>query len=477
MAGMSGEARRGGPDALGLRAADAGGVGAGRATQGGGPEGGAAIDPASAGRAAPDRAPDGRVPEGAARPATGGMPAAPAPAAPWLDVVGIGEDGVAGLAPAARAALEAAEVVVGGDRHHRLSDAVAAERIAWPHPFDALVDRLRALRGRRLVVLATGDPLWFSVGARLARALGEGAIAFHPQVSAFQLAACRLGWSLADVETLTAHGRPVEGLIPFVAPGRRILVLAGGAETPAALARLLVERGYGPSRIVALAAMGGPREGRWEATAEAWGPEVPPFHTLAVECVAGEGAVVHGATGLPDDAFAHDGTMTKSEIRAVTLARLNPQRGAMLWDIGTGCGSVSVEWMRAARDARAVGVEPRADRRALAARNAAALGAPRLELVAGRAPEALAGLPSPDAVFLGGGISEGTAEACLAALRPFGRLVANAVTLESEAVLGALHARHGGDLVRLQVSRAEGLGARRGWRAHMPVTQWSLVRR
>ena len=402
---------------------------------------------------------------------------AQAPDAPWLHVVGIGEDGMAGLAPAARAALEAAEVIVGGDRHHRLSDAVSAERVAWPHPFDALVDRLLAMRGRRVVVLATGDPLWFSVGARIGRALGPGAVAFHPQIGAFQLAACRMGWSLADVETLTAHGRPSEGIVPFVAPGRRLLILAAGARTPREVARLLVERGYGASAMVALSAMGGPREARQESTAEGWTHEVPDFHTLAVECVAGPGAVVHGATGLPDDAFVHDGTMTKAEVRAVTLARLMPMRGALLWDVGLGCGSVAVEWMRAARDARAVGIEPRADRRAMAAANARALGAPRLEIREGRAPEALTGLEAPDAVFVGGGLSEAVALACWEALRPFGRLVANAVTLESEARLIALHERLGGELVRVAVSRAEPVGGKRGWRPAMPVTQWSALKR
>ena len=397
--------------------------------------------------------------------------------APWLEVVGIGEDGMAGLAPAARAVLEAAEVIVGGDRHHRLSDAVTAERVAWPHPFDALVDELRAMRGRRVVVLATGDPLWFSIGARLSRALGPGAIAFHPQIGAFQLAACRMGWSLADVETLTAHGRPAAGIVPFVAPGRRLLILAAGAETPREVARLLTERGYGGSLLTALSAMGGPREARAHGAAEGWGHDVPDFHTLAVECVAGPGAVIHGATGLPDDAFVHDGTMTKAEIRAVTLSRLTPMRGALLWDVGMGCGSVAVEWMRAARDARAVGIEPRADRRAMAAANAQALGAPRLEIWEGRAPEALAGLEPPDAVFVGGGLSEEVALACWDALRPLGRLVANAVTLESEARLIALHQKLGGDLVRLSVSRAEPVGALRGWRPSMPVVQWSAVKR
>ena len=421
----------------------------------------------------------GREPRRAPCPLRGAVPVSRPEglSVPWLQVMGIGEDGMAGLAPAARAALEAAEVIVGGDRHHRLSDAVTAERVAWPHPFDALTDRLRAMRGRRVVVLATGDPLWFSVGARLARALGPGAIAFHPQIGAFQLAACRMGWSLADVETLTAHGRPAAGIVPFVAPGRRLLILAAGAGTPGEVARLLAERGYGGSRMTALSAMGGPDEARAEGTAGGWGPGVPDFHTLAVECVAGPGAVVHGATGLPDEAFVHDGTMTKSEVRAVTLSRLMPMRGALLWDVGMGCGSVAVEWMRAARDARAVGVEPRADRRAMAAANAQALGAPRLEIREGRAPEALGDLEPPDAVFLGGGLSEAVARACWEALRPFGRLVANAVTLESEAALMALHDRLGGDLVRLSVCRAEPVGGKRGWRPAMPVTQWSAVKR
>ena len=228
--------------------------------------------------------------------------------------------------------------------------------------------------------------------------------------------------------------------------------------------------------MAALSAMGGPGEARTDGTAEGWGHDVPDFHTLAVECVAGPGAAVHGAVGLPDDAFVHDGTMTKAEVRAVTLSRLMPMRGALLWDVGMGCGSVAVEWMRAARDARAVGVEPRADRRAMAAANAGALGAPRLEIREGRAPEALRGLEAPDAVFVGGGLSEEVALLCWDALRPFGRMVANAVTLESEARLIALHERLGGELTRIAISRAEPVGGKRGWRPSMPVTQWSAVK-
>ncbi|WP_299647819.1 precorrin-6y C5,15-methyltransferase (decarboxylating) subunit CbiE [uncultured Jannaschia sp.] len=402
------------------------------------------------------------------------MSAAPA----WLHIVGIGEDGLAGLTPAARAVVEAAEIIVGGDRHHTLSDAVTAERIAWPSPFDALIDRLRAYRGRRVVVLATGDPLWFSVGARIGRAIPPAEIAYHPQLSAFQLAAARMGWSMADLETLTVHGRPVHQMIAFIQPDARLLILTTGAETPAQIARFLSERGFGQSRMTVLANMGGPDEARFDGTARDWDHDVPAFNTLAVDCVAApDAALLPRVPGLADDLFVSDGTMTKREVRTATLAKLMPMRGALLWDIGTGSGSVAIEWMRAARSARAIGIESRADRRAMAAENALALGAPRLDLREGEVPEALEGLPAPDAVFIGGGLSEAVFDAARAALRPLGRLVANAVTLESEALLIDLHARHGGDLVKLSVARAEPVGPYRGWRPSMPVTQYALVKR
>ena len=399
-------------------------------------------------------------------------------AEPWLHIVGIGEDGMAGLLPATRAILEAAEVIVGGERHHLLSEAVTAERIAWPSPFDALTGLLAGLRGRRVVVLATGDPLWFSVGARIGRSLPPSEIVYHPQLSAFQLAAARMGWSMADLETLTVHGRPVEQMIAFIQPDARLLILTTGAETPAQIAQFLTERGFGQSRMTVLANMGGAEEARFDGLAESWARVVPPFNTLAVDCVAApDAALMPRVPGLADDLFQHDGTMTKREVRAATLAKLMPMRGALLWDIGTGCGSVAVEWMRGARYARAIGIEPRADRRAMAAANALALGVPRLELIEGRVPEALDGLEAPDAVFIGGGLTEAVFDAAWSALRPLGRLVCNAVTLESEAVLVALYKRHGGELVKLQISRAEPVGGLTGWRPLMPVTQWSLVKR
>ena len=397
---------------------------------------------------------------------------------PWLHIVGIGEDGLDGLSPATRAVVEAAEVILGGDRHDLLSGDLRAERLPWPDTFEAMIDEIGAQRGRRAVVLVTGDPLWFSVGARIGRAIDPAQIVYHPQLSAFQLAAARMGWSLADVETLTVHGRPVEQMIAFIQPDQRLLVLTTGEETPARIARFLTERGFGRSPMSVFAAMGGDREQRFDGMAQDWDHEVPAFNTLAVHCLADpDAALLPRVPGLADDLFQSDGTMTRSEVRAVTVARLMPMRGALLWDIGSGCGSVAIEWMRAARYARAVGVEPRADRRAMAAANALALGAPRLELIEGEAPAALEGLAPPDAVFIGGGLSRPVFDAAWAALRPLGRLVANAVTLESEAELIALHREFGGELVKLGVERARPVGRLTGWQPGMTVTQWSLVKR
>ena len=399
---------------------------------------------------------------------------------PWLTIVGIGEDGMAGLSAAARKAIEAAEVIVGGSRHHTLTPDLKAERIAWPSPFDALIDLLKSHKGRQIVVLATGDPLWYSVGARILRTLPPGEIVFHPQLSTFQWAACRMGWSMADIETLTAHGRAAEQVIPYFWPDARLLILTAGSDTPGEIARLLVARGYDASTMTALANLGGPQEHRIEATAAAWAQSdpfenMPSFHTLAVECSGTSENLLPRLPGLPDEAFAHDGVMTKREVRAITLARLMPARGEMLWDIGTGCGSIAVEWMRAGRDAQAIGIDPNPERLAFARQNATTLGTPKLELIVGTAPADLDNLPSPNAVFIGGGLTRETVALARNALPRGGRLVANAVTLESEALLIALHAEIGGDLTRLSVERAAPVGTLTGWRPAMPVVQWSLI--
>lgn len=394
----------------------------------------------------------------------------------WLHVVGMGEEGLEGLSSAARAVVEAAEVIVGGSRHPGLP--VAAERLDWPEAFEDLIALLRRHEGRRVVVLVVGDPLWYSVGARIGRAIPPDEIVYHPQVSAFQLAAARMRWSLADLETLTVHGRPVEQMIAFIQPDQRLLILATGSDTPRRIARFLTERGFGKSRMTALSAMGGPEETRTEGLAESWTAEVPAFTTLAVECVAAPDAALQPRVpGLADDLFRHDGTVTRREVRAATLAKLMPMRGALLWDVGAGCGSVAIEWMRAARYARAIAIEPRADRRTMAAANALALGTPKLELVDGSAPDAFRGLPAPDAIFIGGGLTEAVFEAAWQALRPLGRLVVNAVTPGEERLVLGIQARTGGELARIQISRREGATGAESWQPLAPVTQLGMVKR
>ncbi|MDQ0472456.1 precorrin-6y C5,15-methyltransferase (decarboxylating) subunit CbiE [Labrys wisconsinensis] len=397
----------------------------------------------------------------------------------WLSIVGIGEDGFAGLSPAARAVVEAAELLVGGARHLAMVAGGAAERLTWPSPLTDAVPLLQARRGRRVVVLASGDPFLWGVGATLARHVPADEIACLPAPSAFALAAGRLGWAEQDCALVSLHGRPFEAIVPHVQPGARILALTWDGSTAAKVAEHLVAMGFGPSRLTVLEALGGPREAIRGARADAFDlGGIDPLNLLAIEAVAGPDArPVPLASGLPDAMFEHDGQLTKREIRAVTLSSLAPLKGELLWDVGLGAGSIAIEWLLRDAANRAVGIEERPDRAARAARNAAALGVPRLALVQGRAPAAFAGLEPPDAVFLGGGAGDaGVFEAAWAALKPGGRLVANAVSLETEALLAQWYARHGGELIRLSVERIAAIGGMHGWKPAMPVTQWSAVK-
>jgi precorrin-6Y C5,15-methyltransferase (decarboxylating) len=398
---------------------------------------------------------------------------------PWLSIVGLGEDGLEGLTPAARTLVESAEVLVGGARHLAMVPEDARERLVWTQPLEHRVEEVAGRRGQRICVLATGDPMSYGIGATLARRVPPREMIVVPAPSAFSLAAAQLGWSLAEVETLTLHGRPLELLHPYVQPDAKLLVLSEDGATPGRVAQLLCERGCGKSRLVVLEHMGGARERVSEGTAADWAArEIADLNTIAVDCVAGPGAALLPRTpGLPDAAFQHDGQLTKREVRAATLAVLAPVPGQRLWDVGAGCGSIAIEWMRAAPRAEAVAVERRQDRLALIAANAAALGAPTLEIVAGEAPGVLGGLARPDAVFLGGGAArDGLFEACWQALGAGGRLVANAVTLEGEQALVSWRERVGGSLTRIAVSRAEPIGGRTGWRPLMAVTQFAVTR-
>ncbi|KAA0680505.1 precorrin-6y C5,15-methyltransferase (decarboxylating) subunit CbiE [Azospirillum brasilense] len=394
----------------------------------------------------------------------------------WLSVVGIGEDGWDGLSPAARALVEGAELLAGGTRHLALvPEQAGQERLPWPSPLSDAYPALLERRGRRVCVLASGDPSWYGIGATLSKLVPVEELSIVPAPSSFSLAAARLGWPLQDCGTLTVHGRPLELVVPHLQPGARLLVLCWDGTTPAKLAALLTARGFGPSRLTALESMSGPRERSIVATAEEWSAErVADLNTLAVECIAAPGARALPRTpGLPDDWFEHDGQITKREIRAVTLSWLAPRRGELLWDVGAGSGSIGVEWMLSDPTNRAIAVEHKADRAARIPANAAAFGVPGLELVRGKAPDALGGLPAPDAVFIGGGLTnDGVLDACWSALKPGGRIVANAVTLESEAMLIATHKRLGGQLSQIAVSRAAPIGGFTGWRPLMPVTLW-----
>ena len=407
------------------------------------------------------------------------MPAEGQPPA-WLTVVGIGEDGLAGLGDEAKRRIAGAEVIFGGKRHLALVASFAkGEARPWPIPFDAEMHEVLALAGSKVCVLASGDPFFHGVGATLARKVKAPEMHVIPAPSAVSLAAARLGWALQDIETVSLHGRPLDLIRPLLQPNARILALTSDAEAPAAIARLLVELDFGASRLTVLEALGGPKETLRSACADAFGLEnINPLNVLAIEVEPGADARVLPLTvGLADHLFDHDGQITKREIRAITLSALAPRRGELLWDIGAGSGSVSIEWMRAHSSLRAIAIETNPIRAARIGRNAAACGVPGLVVVEGSAPKALAGLDTPDAIFIGGGGSDaGVLNAAIKALRPGGRLVANAVTLEMEGLLLARHISLGGDLTRINISRASPVGSMQAWRPAMPVTQWSWVK-
>ncbi|MFE9368592.1 precorrin-6y C5,15-methyltransferase (decarboxylating) subunit CbiE [Streptomyces sp. NPDC006711] len=402
------------------------------------------------------------------------------PSRPDVTVVGIGADGWGGLGSRGREVLLAADVVVGGARQLALlPEECRGERIAWPTPLKPAVPGIiEAHRGRRLAVLASGDPMFYGIGRTLTDVLGAPPRVL-PHPSSLSYACARLGWPVEETEAVTLVGRPAARLAAALHDGRRILVLSADARTPADVAALLRDRGFGPSRMRVLEQLGSPRERVVEGSAESW--DAAPgdaLNVVAVECRRAPDALRLGAVpGLPDDAYEHDGQLTKRHVRAATLGALAPAPGETLWDIGGGSGSIAVEWMRTHPSCRAVTVERDPVRAERIGRNADRLGVPALRVVAGAAPDALAQLPAPDAVFIGGGLTApGLLDACWQALAPGGRLVANTVTLESEALLATWYRRYGGELVRLAVAHAVPVGGFTGWRQAMPVTQWAVVK-
>jgi precorrin-6B C5,15-methyltransferase / cobalt-precorrin-6B C5,C15-methyltransferase len=400
----------------------------------------------------------------------------------WLSIIGIGEDGIDGLSPVARRLVSEAELVVGGKRHLTLADPlIKSQRLPWPSPIADALPEIEKFRGRPVAVLASGDPFHYGVGDLLMRTIPADETLCLPQPSAFSLAAARLGWSLQDTALVSLHGRAIEGIVRYLQPGARILALSWDGETPAKLAALLQARGFGESVLTVLERMGGGAERIRTTTAKSFDlGKVEPLNTIALEVAGSGSSALSLAPGLDDSLFEHDGQLTKRDVRAITVSALAPRQGELLWDVGLGAGSIAIEWLLRHPSLQAIGIEEGAERAARAVRNAAALGTPDLRIVQGHAPEALAGLPAPDAVFVGGGLGDtGLFEAVWSALKPGGRLVANAVSLASEAKLIELFQRHGGELTRIEIAKS-GPAGRSGkvfvWRPAAPIIQWRVTK-
>ena len=410
----------------------------------------------------------------------------------WLCVIGIGEDGWDDLSADARDLLYESEIVLGGERHLKmLPKDWEGERIVWSSPIREAVSKIVSWRPedsasvQKVAIMASGDPLCYGIATKLLRHLPIEEIWIKPALTTFSLMCSRIGWSLPDVETLTIHGRPVEMLHPFVQPGAKLLVLSKGEESPEKAAKLLCARGFGKSIITVLEHLGGRKERQFSGPADSWNhPEGAALNAMAIECIPESNAtILSRIPGLPDEVFFHDGQLTKREIRAVSLSRLMPVVDQVLWDVGAGCGSVAIEWMRTSPRCRAVAIEKSKSRLKLIEQNSQELGVPMLRIVPGSAPEVLADLPAPDAIFIGGGLSSGNLlQTCWNALKPGGRLVANAVTLEGEQKLlqwqneNAGKSGANGDLTRLSISRAEKIGKFQGWKEMRSVIQLVVIK-
>lgn len=398
--------------------------------------------------------------------------------APWLTVVGIGEDGFNGLGKQARRALLGASRIFGSPRQLALLPrCVVGERLSWPTPFS--LTPVLAARSAPVCVLASGDPMFFGVGASLARQVPACEMRVLSMPSSCALAAARLGWPLQEVQVVSVVARPLAALNAQLHSGARLLVLSNDGDSPAAIAAQLCARGFGPSRLRVFQHLGGADERELAGSAQGWPhTQVAALNLVAIECLAAPDAPrLPRVAGLPDTAFQHDGQLTKRDVRAITLARLAPQPGELLWDVGAGCGSIGIEWMRAHPACRALAIEADEGRQGFIEHNRDALGVPGLQLVRGKAPAALAGLEQPDAIFIGGGVTrEGVLQLCWERLRPGGRLVANAVTLQSELALAHFREQHGGELSRIHVAHAQPLGAFDTWRQALPITLLDVVK-
>ncbi len=397
----------------------------------------------------------------------------------WLTIIGMGEDGLNGLSAVAKLSLEGAEFIVGSERLLAMLPASKAQRHLWPQPFSAFYSEIQNFKPRPTVLLATGDPMNFGVARKIFEIIPRDEISVVPQLSAFTLAAARMGWSIPDCDCFTIHGRPEANVEAFIQPNAKLLILTQDQTSIEEVCRRLMARGFAHSSVTVLENLGGQQERVTHFIANDM-PNInwSPLNTLAVSCVASTTAKIYSRiAGLADDAFQHDGQLTKREVRAITLAALAPAPDQLLWDVGAGCGSVAIEWMRSTRGCEAIAIEHNPERCAMIANNAEQLGTPRLQCLQGEAPEALTGLESPHAIFIGGGIGQaGVFEACWQALRQGGRLVANVVTIEGEMHLFDLQEKYGGELLRIDVSKLASVGKFRALKPKMPVTQWHVIK-
>lgn len=394
-----------------------------------------------------------------------------------IHIIGIGEDGLDGVSPVARSLIQSAEILVGGVRHLEMVDS-SARKISWGVGLTHGIEELKANVDKQVVVLATGEPLWFGIATTLLKHIARDHIHVHPTSGAFSLAAARMGWAIPDCVCMTIHGRALESLNRYIAPNVKILILSRDGKSPREVADLLAKYGYGESKITVFEHMGGEKENRLDGTATGWTAQTADLNTIALECVASsEARRLTLSAGLKDDLFEHDGQLTKREVRAVTLSTLAPQPGELLWDVGGGCGSIAIEWMRSHPSCHAIAIEQNDKRRSMIAHNGASLGVPTLEIVDGRAPDCLDGLPTPDAIFVGGGIAiSGMLETCWNALPMGGRLVANTVTLEAEGEMLHFQSKFGGELTRIAISREENVGRMTVMKPMAPVLQLSVVK-
>ncbi|MDH5188027.1 MAG: precorrin-6y C5,15-methyltransferase (decarboxylating) subunit CbiE [Rhodospirillaceae bacterium] len=401
---------------------------------------------------------------------------------PWITVIGIGEDGLDGMSDATLALIQSGEIIVGGERHLKMvadiNTGPAQIRMDWSAGFGRTLDILEQKKGAAIVVLASGDPMYFGVGATLARRFGASALNVIPAISSITLACARMGWSQPDINVVTIHGRPAENINRYLCDGAKIIALSNGGESPKMVAKLLCEQGFAKSKIIVLENLGGKNENRVEGLAEKWrADECAHLNIMAIECVADIGVSGYSfAAGLADDSFGHDGQITKREVRAVTLAQLAPVAGEMLWDIGSGSGSIAIEWMRAGKNMKAIAIEKNETRAENINNNAFNLGITRLRVICGAAPDAFSEIikNTPDAIFIGGGLSNGGEDlinSAWDALKPGGRLVVNSVTIKSEAIISNFADVVGGALTRINIERSDKIGEQKSFRPLKTVTQ------